>query len=104
MAPWVCALQGRVEVLSQGHLEGPCARFMLGSAAVWRKVEELPASEVESPQNWAFLEDKAAAEADLVHCKACECQTACSSHCLPLGLVAAILFPPAMEDVRVGGP
>lgn len=80
-------------VLGQGRLEGPSARFLLGYAAIWRKAEELPASEVESPQNWASWEDKAAAGADPVHCKACECQTACSSHCLPLGPVAAILFP-----------
>lgn len=104
VAPWVCALQGRVEVFSQGRLEGPCARFVLGCAAVWRKAEELPASEVESPQNRVFLEDKAAAGANPVHCKACECQTACSSRCLPLGPVAAILFPLAMEEVCVGGP
>lgn len=104
MVPWVCTLQGRFAVLGQGHLEGPSARFVLGYAAVWGKAEELSAAEVESPQNWASWEDKAAAGADPVHCKACECQTACSSHCLPLGLVAAILFPPAMEELRVRDP
>lgn len=104
MVSWVCALQGKVEVLGQGHLEAQSPRLVLGYAAVWRKAEELPASEVELPQNWASWEDKAAAGADPVHCKACECQTACSSHCLPLGPVAAILFPPAMEELRVRDP
>lgn len=103
-APWVCALQGRVEVLGQDCLEGLSPGFVLGYAAVQRKAEELPASEVESPQNWASWEDKEAAGVDPVHCKACECQTACSSHCLPLGPVAAILFPPAMEELRVRNP
>lgn len=93
-ATWVWAARGRVKVLGQGGLEGSSPRFLLGYAAVRGKAEELPASEVESPWNRAPWGDKVAADADPVHCKACECQTAGSSHCLPPGPVAAIPFPP----------
>lgn len=103
-AAWVWAARGRVKVLGQGGLEGSSPRFLLGYAAVRGKAEELPASEVESPWNRAPWGDKVAADADPVHCKACECQTAGSSHRLPPGPVAAIPFPPAMEELRVRDP
>lgn len=85
-------------------MEGSSPWFLLGYAAIWGKAEQPPASEVESPRNRALRGDKAAADMDPVHCKACECQTAGSSHRLPPGPAAAIPFPPAPGELRVRDP
>lgn len=85
-------------------MEGPSLWLLLGSAAIQGKAEQLPVSGVESPRNWAPRGDKAAADADPVHCKACECQTAGSSHHLPPGPAAAIPFLLALGELRVRDP
>lgn len=103
-AACVWAALGRVEVLRRGGLEGLFPWFVLGYAAVWGKAEQPPASKVESPRNRALRGHKAAADMDPVHCKACECQTAGSSHRLPPGPAAAIPFPLAPGELRVRDP
>lgn len=48
----MCALQGRVEVLDQGRLEGLSARFMLGYAAVCRRQKSCLHPRSSHPKIW----------------------------------------------------